>query len=64
MIDKVSQNAPTSNLYLTFLTMADGIKLIKSVIKYLLDVYHLPKLLLKLQMRCGHMLALTINATA
>ena len=24
----------------------------------------LPKLLLKLQIRCGHMLALTINATA
>lgn len=46
------------------MTSLDGAKLTKSVIRYLLDVYHLPKLLVKVQLKCSHMLALVINATS
>ena len=42
----------------------NGSKLIKSVIRHLLDIFHLQKLQKKLQERVGHFLALTINATA
>ena len=51
-------------LIIFLFNFTDGVKLIKSVVRYLIDVYHLPKLLPKVQQKTAHMLALTITATA
>lgn len=47
-----------------FFFCLDGVKLIKSVLRQLLEIYNLPKLMPKLQQKTAHMLAMTINATA
>ena len=36
----------------------------KSVLNHLLTIYHLPRLLKGLQIKVGHFIALTINATS
>ena len=38
--------------------------MIKYVLRYLLELYHMPKLVAKLQSRAAHMIALVITATA